>query len=307
MQEPAQPKIKLKVGQPAEPATTAKKITIHVGGRGGSVESPAPQVTEPLVVTLNGTAKPPLPLTVEKARSVSLAVSPSPSRQAAPHPEESVSVLPGTPSSRPTSSVSAVPNNVGAGAPPTDNVVPVPPPPVLPPVLPPVQILEPKRFRPENRGKLTLLKGPNSKLTRGIEGVESALISRITVQTHPHAQSSDPFKAIILPDQYETQTTATVNIPPGHSRICVAPYLPQFLNERQYGLWALMDKQPLKQAVHPLPGQLSQERVFEVLLHPGVNVLELHVVAAIPQEDRAPEGPEVEIEIITVLANVLKS
>lgn len=92
MPEPAQPKIKLKIGQPAEQASPAKKITIHVGNsRGGSVDSPGPQTGQsvgspaPAVPDINGGAgHTQLALApIEKARSVSASVvaSPSPSIQ----------------------------------------------------------------------------------------------------------------------------------------------------------------------------------------------------------------------------------
>lgn len=85
--EPAQPKIKLKIGQQSE-QPSAKKITIHVGNsRGGSADSPAPQTSVDSPAPgqdVNGHAgHTQLALApIDKARSVSAsAASPSPSIQ----------------------------------------------------------------------------------------------------------------------------------------------------------------------------------------------------------------------------------
>lgn len=83
--------------------------------------------------------------------------------------------------------------------------------------------------------------------------------------------------------------------------------LPDSLEDRQYSLWMLLDKQTLKPSPQPMPNQLPQERVFEVMLHPGVNVVEAHVVAAIPRADRVYGGPEVELEIFTVFVHVMRN
>ncbi|KAI8151482.1 Chromatin structure-remodeling complex subunit rsc4 [Colletotrichum sp. SAR 10_70] len=87
--EPSQPKIKLKVQQPAaEQPTTSKKITIHVGGKSDSADSPAPPVPQSAgsqaseQIASNGTtrqaANPIMPAAMDRIRSTS-AASPSPS------------------------------------------------------------------------------------------------------------------------------------------------------------------------------------------------------------------------------------
>ena len=56
-----------------------------------------------------------------------------------------------------------------------------------------------------------------------------------------------------------------------------------------------------------LPDQLPQERAFEVVLHPGVNVIEAHLIAAIPRSEREPGGDETELEVFTVFVNVMRT
>lgn len=91
VQEPAQPKIKLKVQQPApeQPAPSSKRITIHVGGKSDSGESPAPPISQSAghqvgdhASIANGITRqsgtPAVPAAMDRIHSVSVA-SPSPS------------------------------------------------------------------------------------------------------------------------------------------------------------------------------------------------------------------------------------
>lgn len=106
--EPTQPKIKLKVGQASE--APSKKITIHVGGRGGSTDSPAPnpaQANASPAAGLNGVTR--VSNRLEAARSVSVsAPSPSPSTQPGLKKEDSARVSPAVPAPIPGSTPVAV-------------------------------------------------------------------------------------------------------------------------------------------------------------------------------------------------------
>jgi hypothetical protein len=110
----------------------------------------------------------------------------------------------------------------------------------------------------------------------------------------------------MLPDRKEMQQSATVNVPASLTRVLIVPALPDFLQHRQYNLWALIDKQPLKMSHHQIPNQSPQERVFDVMLHPGVNVIEAHLISAIPRHARVAGEAEVELEVFTVYVNVMR-
>lgn len=103
------------------------------------------------------------------------------------------------------------------------------------------------------------------------------------------------------------QQSATINLPATHNRITITTLLPDFLQDRQYSLWAMMDRQALKSSYQQLPNQHSQERVFDAHLHPGLNMIETHLVAAIPRSERVPGGPEIELEVFTVFVNVMRN
>uniref|UniRef100_A0A0B7K5B8 Bromo domain-containing protein n=1 Tax=Bionectria ochroleuca TaxID=29856 RepID=A0A0B7K5B8_BIOOC len=278
--EPVQPKIKLKVGQQSDQAPPAKKITLHVGGsRGESVDSPAASagVDSPAPET-NGTA---IPTPVDKARGLSASVpSPSPSVQPQPKAEDGRS-----PSLRPPSVASGQLTPSGPRppipTPPSQPITYVPPAPTTP--------MEQKRFR------------------RTGKGIESALLSRVRLQAFQGSPVENYLTMTVLPHPKEMQQSATINLPYSHHRASLSVLLPEFLQDRQYSLWTLLNKQPMKAVHHPLHNQSPQERFFEALFHTGTNVLETHLVAAIPQHERVVGGPEVELEVFTIFVNVLRN
>ncbi|OTA08183.1 hypothetical protein A9Z42_0091240 [Trichoderma parareesei] len=280
--EPAQPKIKLKVGQGSETPSSSKKITIHVGGRDSSVASPAPQVNQAseaiAAANVNG-ATAQLSANLEPPRSVSAsAPSPTPSSQVGMKVEEGARASPAV-------------ANTPAGTP--GQPIARPPIPAIPSQ--PFQTnplvngyADQRRFRPAGKG------------------IESALIEKLRIQTHPSVPHERPTLVTILPNAKEMQQSATINLPPTQTRIWIVVTLPTFLQDRQYSLWTLVDKQPWKQLMQPIPNQTHHERAFDVMLHPGLNVIEAHLIAAIPRQEREPGGPETELEVFTVLINVAR-
>ncbi|KAF7550116.1 hypothetical protein G7046_g8120 [Stylonectria norvegica] len=309
--EPSQPKIKLKVGQTTEGTSTPKKITIHVGGRGGSVDSPAPQAIRTVDTPTNGVpvvAAPRLatpvqatPIQLEKTRSVSASVPPPSPSGHGTKAEEALVVSPaGIP--RPPSATSG-PDTPGAVRLPIPTVQPVP-----------VQhnplangYMEQKRLRGYGKGK------PSPPGLMPLEqeakqtGIDDALLSRVRIQSATTLPNQSPTLATVYPHPKEMQQSATVNLSATQSRLLIVPLLPDFLRERQYSLWTVVNKQPIKPSTNQMPGQHPQERVFEVLLHPGVNVIETHLIAAVPRSERIPGGPEVELEVFTICANVMRT
>ena len=162
VQEPPQPKIKLKVPQSSETPTHPKKITIHVGGKSSAAGSPAPATGQPSEgeATRNGTPllKNPFVSTpggsanhnqLDKARSVSAsAPSPGSSAVGVVKPEDAAKASPAiAPHQRGTTTQQFAPimppPNIG-----TNGVTPQPPPPPPPPKLTATDILEAQKYRP---------------------------------------------------------------------------------------------------------------------------------------------------------------
>ncbi|KAF6829761.1 bromodomain containing protein [Colletotrichum plurivorum] len=302
--EPTQPKIKLKVQQSAaEQPTTSKKITIHVGGKSDSADSPAPAVPQSAGSqasdnALNGASRqvatPALPAAMERIRSTSVA-SPSPSvvnnvkREDAAR--QSPAVIPGqavTPSAFP-------PPAAGQAALSNAHFQPI----GAPPKAQPNGIQQPPKPTWDQR-----LRAPG-------KGAADALISSLKVQTHPMINAERRFEITLTPLEKETQQSVTVHMPANQLRIQIIPTIPAFLEQegRQWRLWVSINRHIIHPA-HAVPGQMVPPgaRAFEAQLLAGnLNHIEVHVAAALPKGQKSPNGEDFEVEQMTVLANVVRN
>lgn len=278
--EPVQPKIKLKVGQQPEPPSSARRVTLHVGnGRGTPADSPAPAASPAPTQPTNGATPHPQSslAALEKARSASVA-SPSPSIQPAMKGDDARM----SPAVRPPS---ATPAQQAA-------------PSVTRPQYP---VAQAQAFQPIPTAPL------DQKRWRGAgKGIKDALIRNMRLQ-FSKGMAHEPYTITVLPDKKEMQTSATINLPHEYQRVAILTALPEFLQERHYSLWVMSDRQPIKLSNQPIPDQGPDDRLFETHLHPGVNMLEAHLCAALPREERQPNAPEVELEIFTIFVNVARN
>lgn len=154
VQEPPQPKIKLKVPQNLQTVAQPKKITIHVaGGKDSAAGSPAPAVqSTDAETTRNGTPSRRVPFNgpaavthsqLEKTRSMSAsAPSPSPSVTGAIKPEESTRQSPSIP---PPGPAMITQQQFAPVMHPISNGIVAPP---APPKRTTAEILEAQKYRP---------------------------------------------------------------------------------------------------------------------------------------------------------------
>ncbi|KAL6919547.1 hypothetical protein FSST1_003573 [Fusarium sambucinum] len=299
--EPSQPKIKLKVGGTSDtPTPGPKKITIHVGGQRDSADSPASGQQKEAAngLGVNGTTRTSTPAQainpqLEKARSasVSAAPSPSPSTQAASKPEEAAPVLSSAAVPQPQSALPAGQATLGVPTMATG------------PIFAPIPVATPQPItNPLINGYMDQ-KHPR----RPGKGLDDALIESVKIQVHPTLQSHSPVLATVKPNPKEMDQAATINLPSHLTRILVVTAIPNHLHNRQYNLWTLVNKQTFKPLHLQAPGQQPNERAFEAMLNHGINVIETHLIAAIPQDERVSGGPEVELEVFTITVNVLRN
>jgi hypothetical protein len=104
------------------------------------------------------------------------------------------------------------------------------------------------------------------------------------------------------------QQSFTINLPHTHYYLQIKPTISPSILNRQYKLFVTSGSQRLH-AMPLLPGhQLEQQRpLFEARLLPGVNRIELELIAALPKgTSKTANGQDVELEKITVFANLLK-
>ncbi|KAL0935236.1 bromodomain containing protein [Colletotrichum truncatum] len=305
--EPSQPKIKLKVQQPAtEQPAASKKITIHVGGKSDSADSPAAaashsagsQTSDQIALNGNGrqAATPAVPPAMDRIRSTSVA-SPSPS--VANHVKREDAMRP-SPAMAPghTHTPAAFPSPAAGQAAGLSSAT-------FQPIGTPQQQLQANGIQQPPKPVW------DQRLRAPGKGAADALISSLKVQTHPMINVERRFEITVSPLEKEAQQSVTVHMPANQLRIQIIPVLPAFLEkeERQWRLWVLINRHIIHPA-HAVHGQVLPlgAKVFEAQLQAGVvNTIEVHVVAALPKGQKSPTGDDFEVEQMTVLANVVKN
>ncbi|KAI2638543.1 Bromodomain-containing protein [Xylaria nigripes] len=320
VQEPPQPKIKLKLPPVAESAGHPKRITIHVGGKNSLSGSPAPATgqsneseTARNEATRTETRRTETPTDkkpvgnassagtsvnlgqAEQVRSVSASAGPpSPGATGAAKAEDSGQTVPisqsqATPAAfQPSVPVAAqsspVPNGVTQQyQQPPSQVTPPPPPP--PPRRSAMDILEGQKYRP-------------SRI--------KALMPKLVIITHPTLQVENQLLITIPASATEYQQEIVFNAPSSQFRLQLKPLIAPFL-EREHREWKL---NVMHDAMRLYPSSVSFDRrgepIFDVTLRYGVNRLEVTLVAALPKGEKAPNGLNAEMERIVVHFNLLR-
>lgn len=338
VQEPPQPKIKLRVPQSQEsPAPTGpKKITIHVGGsRAQTTASPAPQAATPGSATpadggANGTTAqrfgggsgaPGAPMSVpqlDRMRSMSGAVaSPSPP-------------IPGVKQELPNGQSPAATPRLGGAPPQPSPFAPsahMPPQPqFLPPGAPvqngyhapPVERPQPiynKIKRAPGRGKpATRTAGLGTKLTS--PGLADALITNLCIRAHPNLGKLEGtrFKLNIPADPVYAQHSSTVHVPNQQYKLqLILRIAPLEQQNRAYRLFVVCNNQ-VQVRTPPFPiadmndvDVKGNPLVFDANLALGMNEIQVHIVAALPKGEKLPGGEDCEVEVFRVVAQLLRS
>ncbi|KAK6068860.1 bromodomain containing protein [Seiridium cupressi] len=295
VQEPPQPKIKLKVPQNVQTPAHPKKITIHVaGGKDSAAGSPAPATAQSAEgdTPRNGTPIGRNPFSgaaiinhsqLEKTRSMSTSVPPpSPSVAGAVKPEETARQSPSIP---PPGPAMITQQQFAPMTHPVSNGTPVPPP---PPKLSTAEILEAQKYR-----------------VHPIKETE-ALISRLVISSNPSLALDKPLDITISASTTETQQELVFNAPASYFRLQLRPHIAHFLEEQQRE-WRLNVTHDF-QRLYPLPAAPEKRSlpVFDVTLRYGTNRFEIALVAALPKGEKGPHGLGMEMEKIVVHFNLLK-
>ncbi|KAH7391420.1 Bromodomain-containing protein-like protein [Cadophora sp. MPI-SDFR-AT-0126] len=305
---PAAPRISLKIKQPPQP-----KFTLKFPGRPTPVDSPTP----PAAVRANGSAglatangrnpfasATPAPSLVplERARSASGSVpSPTPS---------SVALVKNEEAGRNSPAVQAPFNNLRGSS----QAVSSPGGAVngmLPPTTPgntynaggyAQSFNHQAQYNPPNPSF-------DSKWRQPGKNASDAMITNLSLATHPGLNISRHFRMDLPPSATMAQQSITINLPSTHYYLQIKPTIAQSLLDRQHKLFVTSGTQRLH-AMPLIPGHPVDHRhpLFEARLLPGVNRIDIELIAALPKGAAKPSsGQEVELEKITVFANLLKA
>lgn len=134
------------------------------------------------------------------------------------------------------------------------------------------------------------------------------MIKNLTICTDPRLNISRHLRLDISPDDQLSQQSVTIHLPSTHYFLNINPEIPPALMERQYKMFVTSGNQRL-QALPAAPGQAADKRRpnFEARLTPGMNKIEVELIAALPRGTVKPlSGPDAELERVTVFVNLLK-
>jgi hypothetical protein len=140
-------------------------------------------------------------------------------------------------------------------------------------------------------------------------GASDAMITNLTIATHPGLNISRHFRMDLPPSDSMTQQSITINLPHTHYYLQIKPTIAASLLERQHKLFVTSGTNRLH-AMPTIPGHAVDPRnpLFEARLLPGVNKIEVELIAALPRGAPKPaSGQDVELEKITVFANLLRN
>ncbi|PQE22754.1 bromodomain containing protein [Rutstroemia sp. NJR-2017a BVV2] len=314
--EPVAPKIKINVKGP-EPSP---KITLRVGGgRGTPADSPAPQTNgagansaasingegrrNPFSSTQSSATPAPSLDQLERARSMSnSAASPTPSNSAPVKNEDA--------------QLTAAPTQGNNRA--TSQAVSTPTP--APSNMPPPNTPGASNYNTYNQNgyaqSFSHLAQQNvssssfeSKWRAPGKDASHAMITNLSLSTHPKLNLAHHFQMDLPPSATMAHQSITINLPSTHYYLLVKPTIAESLLERQYKLFVSAGMTRLH-ALPVIPGHGVDPRhpLFEARLFPGVNKIEIELIAALPKGvAKLPGGSEVEIEKITVFANLMRN
>ena len=133
------------------------------------------------------------------------------------------------------------------------------------------------------------------------------MITNLVIETHPGLNISKHFHMDLPPHPTLTQQSVTINLPQTHYYIQIKPKLTPSILDRQHRVFITCGSRltalPLTPG-HPID---PRNALYECRLHPGVNRIEIELIAALPKGAKPVNGVDYELEKITVFANLMKA
>lgn len=135
------------------------------------------------------------------------------------------------------------------------------------------------------------------------------MITNLRVSTHPQLAITNHFNINVLPSATLAQQSVTINLPSTHYYLQIRPTFADSLMERYHRLFVTAKGERLP-ALPLIPGHPVDDfqPMFEARLIPGVNRIDVELIAALPKGAVKPAGgQDAELEKITVFANLMKA
>ena len=132
------------------------------------------------------------------------------------------------------------------------------------------------------------------------------------IRGHPTIHTDARFSYEIPADATLAQRTLVVTVPSNQYKLQIIPKLPPLeQQQRQYRLFVVVNGSSLgRSAPIPLPGDTvplnPNSLVFDASLLPGLNYIELHIIAALPKGQTLSNGADCELEKLILVTHLLR-
>ncbi|MCJ1290029.1 hypothetical protein MMC34_001564 [Xylographa carneopallida] len=136
-----------------------------------------------------------------------------------------------------------------------------------------------------------------------------ALISNLTVATHPGLKLDKHFHLDIPPSPILSQQSVTITLPATHYCLHFTPTITPHLAQRQSKIFVTVNNNT---RLNPTPPSKSAEMdprrpLYDVRVMPGVNRIDVEMIAGPPRgAPKVGMGQEIELEKITVFINLVR-
>ncbi|KAI4242310.1 MAG: hypothetical protein LQ352_007260 [Teloschistes flavicans] len=135
-----------------------------------------------------------------------------------------------------------------------------------------------------------------------------ALISNLSISTHPGLKIDKHFHLDIPPSASSTQQSINITLPSTHYYLQLIPTLASSVLHRPYRVFVTVNNSRI--VANPQPAGESDPRkpLYEHRVVPGMNRIEVEIVAGVPRGvPKVGVGPELEVEKVTVYAHLVKT
>ncbi|KAI9811352.1 MAG: hypothetical protein M1827_005512 [Pycnora praestabilis] len=152
------------------------------------------------------------------------------------------------------------------------------------------------------------ISGFDTKWRQAGKDASDALISNLSISTHPELKVPRHFHLDVLPSATMSQQSITFSLPAASYYLQIVPTIAAVVNNRQHKLFVTAGAQ----RIHPVPQRPDQsdpkKPLFEARLSQGINRIEIEIIAGSGRgAPKTGTGPDVEFEKITLFANLLRA
>ena len=161
------------------------------------------------------------------------------------------------------------------------------------------------RWRQPGKGKFSF---PEASLTDLLTYVDAsdALISNLTIATHPMLKLDRHFHLDIPPSPTATQQSVTITLPATHYFLQITPTVASNVLNRQSRIFVTVNNQRLMSTQLRAESQDARRSLYDARLIPGINRVEVEIIAGPARgAPKIGQGLDIELEKVTVFVNLV--